>query len=126
MFLLINFFTITAFAQVKISGKVTGKEGNGLPGISVTVKNTNYGTSTDANGNYVLTAPVKQGNYQLEFSGVGFKTTESTVRISNAENYSVDAQLTDDALGLDEVVVTGTSQGTTRRQLGNYISNCKS
>ena len=34
-------------------------------------------------------------------------------------------QLADDILGLDEVVVTGTSLGTTRKQLGSYISTVK-
>ena len=42
--------------------------------------------------------------------------------MNTAKNYSVDAQLTNDALGLDEVIVTGTSLGTTRKQLGSYIS----
>lgn len=125
IFLIINFFAIGAIAQVKISGKVTGKDGNAVPGISVLIKNTNIGTATDANGNYVLNAPSKSGNYVLEFSGVGFKTSESVVRIGSDQNYSADAQLTDDALGMDEVVITGTSQGTTRRQLGSYISTVK-
>lgn len=124
IFLFMSLFT-SVVAQVKISGKVTGKDGIGIPGISVLIKNTNIGTATDATGNYVLSAPVKAGNYTLEFSGVGFKSRESSVRIGADENYSVDAQLTDDALGMDEIVITGTSQGTTRRQLGSYISTVK-
>ena len=125
MFLFLNLVISWGFAQVKISGKVTGKDGIGIPGISVLIKNTNIGTATDATGNYVLSAPVKPGNYTLEFSGVGFKSRESSLRIGTDGNYSVDAQLTDDALGMDEIVITGTSAGTTRRQLGSYISTVK-
>ncbi|MBA3674288.1 MAG: SusC/RagA family TonB-linked outer membrane protein [Chitinophagaceae bacterium] len=123
IFLIINFFAVGAIAQVKISGKVTGKDGNGVPGISVLIKNTNIGTATDANGNYVLNAPSKSGNYVLEFSGVGFKSRESTVRIGSDQNYSVDAQLTDDALGMDEIVVIGSSLRQSRKQLGNTVNS---
>ena len=112
-------------AQVRISGKVTNGDNQPLPGISVTVKNTNYGSATEPSGNYSITAPLKPGNYSLEFSGVGFKTTTQALTIGSAESYTVSVILIDDALGLDEVVVTGTSQGTTRKQLGSYISTIK-
>ena len=44
--------SITAMSQVKISGKVTGTDGKALPYISVVVKNTSFGSSTDLEGNY--------------------------------------------------------------------------
>ena len=126
IFLFFNFFfAISATAQIQISGKVKGKDGTGIPGISVLIKNTNFGTATDAGGNYVLSAPVKAGNYVLQFSGVGFKTTESSLRIGGNQSYTADAELTGDALGMDEVVITGVSAGTTRKQLGNYIASVK-
>ena len=112
-------------AQVHISGKITGTNQQTLPGISVTVKNTNYGTATDPSGNYTINAPLKPGSYALEFSGVGFKTVSQNLQIGSAENYTVSVALAEDALGLDEVVVTGTSEGTTRKQVGSYISTIK-
>jgi TonB-linked SusC/RagA family outer membrane protein len=112
-------------AQVQISGKITGAGNQPLTAISVTIRNTSYGTATDVSGNYTLTAPLTPGNYLLEFSGVGFKTTTQSLTIGNAEKYTVSVSLIEDALGLDEVVVTGTSQGTTRKQLGSYISTIK-
>jgi TonB-linked SusC/RagA family outer membrane protein len=112
-------------AQVRISGKITGATNQPLPGISVLIKNTNYGTATDPSGNYTLTAPLKPGSYAVEFSGVGFKTTTQNVQVGSAESYTVSVSLVEDALGLDEVVVTGTSEGTTRKQVGSYISTVK-
>ena len=112
-------------AQVHISGKITGAHQQPLTGISVTVKNTNYGTATDPSGNYTINAPLKPGNYALEFSGVGFKTVSQNLQVGSAENYTVSVALTEDVLGLDEVVVTGTSEGTTRKQVGSYISTIK-
>jgi TonB-linked SusC/RagA family outer membrane protein len=125
LFLLLHLLTIGAMAQVKISGKVTGKNGNALSGISVSVKNTNFAGSTDGTGNYEINADIKPDKYTIVFSGVGFKTREIALVVVSNRNYELDAELTGDVLGLDEVVVTGTSAGTTRRQLGNYISTIK-
>lgn len=117
---------LAAFSQVRISGKVTGPDNKGIPGISITVKNTSFGTSTEANGTYVLAAELKPGQYELEFSGVGFKTRTQSLQVGSSASYTTDVKLSEDALNLDEVVVTGTSAGTTRRQLGNYVSSVKS
>ena len=123
--LLCNFFTLGLLAQVTISGRVTDKSGQGISGISVVVKNTVYGTSTNADGNYSFSPNLKAGTHIIEFSGVGFKQHEQTLNVGNAASYSINFQLVEDPLGLDEVVVTGTSAGTTRRQLGSYISTIK-
>ncbi|OQP54644.1 SusC/RagA family TonB-linked outer membrane protein [Niastella yeongjuensis] len=113
------------FAQVRISGKVTGTGNQALAGISVTVKNTNFGTATDPSGNYSINAALKPGNYSVEFSGVGFKKASQNLTVSSADKYTVNITLAEDALGLEEVVVTGTSEGTTRKQVGSYISTVK-
>ena len=125
--LLIMIVTLASFAgaqSIKISGKVTSNN-NGLAGISVIIKNTSYGAFTDALGNYTITADLKAGNYVVEFSGVGFKTRETALKIGSDAAYSIDAVLATDVLGLDEVVVTGVSAGTKRKQLGSYISTIK-
>lgn len=123
--LFLQLATVAALAQIQISGKVTGADGKGLPAISVQIRNTNFGGATDANGDYSFTANIKAGNYTLEFSGVGFKTTTQTLTIGTAASYSASAQLAADVLNMDEVVVTGTTQGTTRKQLGSYVSTVK-
>jgi TonB-linked SusC/RagA family outer membrane protein len=113
------------WAQVQIQGRVTDAAGNGLSAISVAVRNTNFGTTTNENGAYSLSANLRQGSYTLVFTGVGFKAQEQVLQIGNAGSYSVNAQMGADAIGLDEVIVTGTTQGATRRQLGSYISTVK-
>jgi TonB-linked SusC/RagA family outer membrane protein len=119
--LLLNLCSIIAFSQVSVSGKVTDAEGKGIPAVSVTIQNTAFGTTTDNNGMYTLSANVKPGNYTILFSGVGFKSKEQPAQLS-ASDASVNTQLGNDALGLDEVVVTGTLGRTSKRQLGNSIS----
>ncbi len=115
----------TILAQVNITGKVTGPDGNGLSSISVTIRNTTIGATTAADGNYSLSATLTPGNYTVIFSGVGYRTREQALSIGTSATYTVDARLDIDALSMDEVVVTGVSAGTTKKQLGSYISTVK-
>lgn len=76
----------TAFAQQTVSGRVTDEKGNPVEGITVTVKGTNTGTTTDKNGDYTIkvsgTKPV------LVFSGIGFNDKE--VDAFSAANVSLE------------------------------------
>ncbi|SJZ35531.1 SusC/RagA family TonB-linked outer membrane protein [Sediminibacterium ginsengisoli] len=124
--LTVNLLAAGAFAQVRISGKVTGKNDTGVEAASVTVKGTTSGAATDNNGIYGFTAALKPGDYTLVFSSGGYKSQELTLKITAGTNsYTVNATLTEDFSKLDEVIVTGTSAGTTRRQLGSYIASVK-
>ena len=120
LFLLLIAFT--AISQVQISGRVKGFDGSGIPSVSVLIRNTSIGTQTDAAGYYSLTANLKPGNYLIEFSGVGLKTSQATLVIGTASSYTSNIIMAEDVMKLDEVVVTGVSAGTTRKQLGSYIS----
>ncbi len=121
--LMMLLLTSSVNAQVIISGKVTSAGNAAATNVSVVVKNTNFGTSTDVNGEFSFSANLKPGKYVLEFSGVGYKTaTKSLTVVSGTNSYNADAELGDDVLGLDEVVVTGTGVATKKKQLGNAIS----
>ncbi|RZJ86736.1 MAG: hypothetical protein EOO60_13065, partial [Hymenobacter sp.] len=92
---------------VQITGRVTGADGTGLPGVTVLVKNTITGTSTDVEGRYTLDVPA---GATLIFSSVGFVRREIVVGTST----TIDVSLTDDQQALNEVVVVG--YGTQERQ----------
>jgi TonB-linked SusC/RagA family outer membrane protein len=121
--LLLQCVALVVSAQVRISGRVTDAENKGIANISVLLRGTTNGTTTDAEGNYSLQANLPAGTYQVDFSGVGFRSGSQAVQVTGAGQYTASLQLTVDALKMDEVVVTGTAAGTTRRQLGNYISS---
>ena len=126
LLLMMIFLSSLVNAQVTISGKVTAAGNAAVSNVSVVIRNTSYGASTDANGAYFISASLKPGKYVLEFSGVGLKTKTTEVNVTSGTNsYTADATLADDVLGLDEVVVTGTSQGTTKKELGSYVSTVK-
>ncbi|MES2331392.1 MAG: SusC/RagA family TonB-linked outer membrane protein [Bacteroidota bacterium] len=122
LLLAVTLLTSYTFGQVRISGKVTSPTGASVESVAVTVKGTKSGGLVDNNGNYSFLAPLTAGKYTLVFAGVGFQQQEVPLTVGSAKTYTADVQLSDKVSKLDEVVVTGTSQGTTRRQLGNYIA----
>jgi len=118
---LLSGITITSFAQVVISGKVTNqKDNSAIEGISIVIKGTNKGVNTDNNGTFSITHNAS-GVITLNASGVGFKSQDITVDAKGATK-NINIVLVEQYSKLDEVVVTGTSAGTTKRQLGSYVS----
>jgi len=87
MFLIV--FQALGQTDVTISGKLTDKDGQPIPGASVTVKGTKTGTVTDADGNYTLTVPK---GATLMISGAGFK--DKTVAVG--EQTTVNTSLEDE------------------------------
>jgi TonB-dependent starch-binding outer membrane protein SusC len=102
MALLLSMFTLTAFAQKKISGTVKDNETNsGLPGVSILVKGTTKGTVTDADGKYAIDGVADGAT--LVFSSVGYVSQEVAVGASSV----VDVTMVADVKTLGEVIVTG-------------------
>ena len=100
-----------ALAQT-ISGRVTaGNDGQSLPGVSILVKGTSSGTTTDADGKYSLPAG---RNGTLVFSFIGYKTKEVAI----ANRSVVDISLDEDATMINEVVVTALGITKEQRALG--------
>jgi len=100
--------TFQALAQEKaVTGKVTGDDGAGLPGVAVTIKGTTKGTNTDAEGNFRLSVP---NNARLVFSYVGFESQE--VAVGNQTSIKVNLAPSNETLS--EVIVTtfGTAKKT--------------
>jgi TonB-linked SusC/RagA family outer membrane protein len=103
-----GFLDAKAQQQKIVKGKVTDTSGNSLPGVSVVLKGTTTGTITDADGNYSLAnVPV---NAVLQFSFVGMKTQE----IQGIDKNPVNVMLTEETVGIDEVVAIG--YGTVKKQ----------
>ncbi|MCU0450632.1 MAG: TonB-dependent receptor [Bernardetiaceae bacterium] len=94
---------VSAFAQTRtVSGKVTAADdGSPLPGVSVLIKGTTTGTTTDVNGAYRLANVPEKAT--LVFSYVGFIRTEVEV----GQRTELDLALKSDEKILSEVVVTG-------------------
>ena len=103
VFLLALMLTLSwvAFGQDrKVAGTVSDAKGGGIPGVSVVIKGTTTGTTTDVNGAFSLNV---KGNADLVVSSVGYKT----VNVSVGNRSSLAITLDDDVSQLNEVIVTG-------------------
>ena len=121
LFLLTNLFALASMAQVKISGRVTNSKGIGIALASVSIGN-NISVSTNINGNYEIVTALNNGKYTVIVSNVGYKNNEETITVNGSSDIVLNSTLQIDALGLDEVVVTGNVNKTSKKQLGNAIS----
>lgn len=99
VFLMFSFVSAIIAQQKTISGTVTDANSIALPGVTVQVKGTNNGTTTDLDGKYTISA---EGG-SLIFSYVGFDKQE----IAIGNQTTINVSLTEDVKQLSEVVVVG-------------------
>ncbi len=106
-------FSICVYAQQSVRGTLRSPAGEPLLGATVTIKGTNQVTTTDANGQFVISAPAGS---TLVVSSVGFQTREITVTGTDINEV---LQVTDATM--NEVVVIG-YQTVRRRDLTGAAS----
>jgi len=104
--------------QQQVTGVVTDQSQVPLPGVSVRIKGTNQGTSTNDNGQYGLTAPT---NATLVFTYTGYVKQEIPI---NGRN-TINIQLQEDNNELNEVVVTALGIRKERKALGYSVTEVK-
>ncbi|MCJ8164052.1 SusC/RagA family TonB-linked outer membrane protein [Pontibacter sp. E15-1] len=102
---------LSAQTQAPVTGRVTGSNGIGLPGVSIAVRGTGKGTVTDVDGNFTIAA--SSGDV-LVFSYIGFATKEVTVGNQSKLNVT----LGEDTQALKEVVVTALGIKREAKKLG--------
>jgi len=114
---LLTMATVMAFAQsVRVTGTVKGLDGETLPGVSVRIKGTQTGTTTDVNGAFSLNVP--NANSEVQFSFIGFVSQEIKVGSRTAINVTLQESSND----LNEVVVTGYGGTVKKRDLTSASS----
>ncbi|MBS1917826.1 MAG: SusC/RagA family TonB-linked outer membrane protein [Bacteroidetes bacterium] len=103
-----------AVQDIRITGKITGENGEPLSGVSISVKGTSTGTSTDNNGSFTLTVPEKG---TLVISYIGYQTQEVKINSQSVINVKLIAS----NRALDEVVVIGYGQASKRDLTGSIV-----
>ena len=84
----------------KVTGTITDEDGNPLPGVTVLVKGTSYGVTSDINGEYNIDLAEKSA--MLVFSYIGYDPVELKV----GDRTQLDVEMETDVQALSEVVVT--------------------
>lgn len=111
--------TIASMAFKQVTGVIRDAATNAsIPGVTVMVRGTTKGTTSNAEGRFSLDA--NEGDV-LVFSAIGFKAKDITVGTENA--YTI--LLETDEKGLGEVVVTALGVKRSPRSLGYAVQNVK-
>jgi len=108
---LLPVISLAAVIQVKgstIKGKITNQNGNALTGASVAIEGTIVGIHADNDGNYSLT-DLKDGDYRLSFSYLGFETQFKEVSLRGEAVLNI--TLSEKSFITDEVFVSATRAG---------------
>ncbi|MDR0230491.1 MAG: carboxypeptidase-like regulatory domain-containing protein [Dysgonamonadaceae bacterium] len=117
VFLLLLCSTTIFAQQITVRGKVLDENGESITGVTVLEKGTINGVSTDADGNYTITATDAK-KVTLQFSFVGYTPKEEVIN----ERSTINVALKPSVANLDEVVVIG--YGTqTRREITGSVTN---
>lgn len=108
---------LTPFGAYAQSGSITGTvtdavTGEELPGANVYLLELKRGASTDINGEYTI-ALVPAGTYSVVTSFLGYKQFKTTIEVGSSE-ITLDIELSQDIIGLEDVVVTGLGSSTTK------------
>ncbi len=113
---------VTPVTDANIVGHILdAKTGEHLPGITVQLKGTSYGTATDASGHFYL-RNLKPGRYTILVTGIGYLSQEKMVDIRENNTVEINISLQEDVLNLDEVVVSSNRQATLRKHTPTLVS----
>ena len=94
---------------------VQAKDNEHLAYVTVSVRGTTLTTATDATGHYYL-KDLPVGKHTVEAKALGYRTATHEIEISANSSQEVNFTLTEDAIALDEVVLTANRSQTLRRE----------
>lgn len=117
--------TLVSWAQstYTISGEIRNvQDGEPIIGATVLILGTTLGNLTDTEGQFSISAPLSSGTYEIQVNAIGYEPATQEIQLGSEFSVSVDISLTEDFLRLSEVVITGASVATSKKQLGNSIS----
>jgi TonB-linked SusC/RagA family outer membrane protein len=105
-----------------ISGRVLDSQsGDPIASGQIFIPALDIGALSQQNGRYLL-LNVPAGAHTVSFERIGYRSMTAEVTVGAGQTVIQDFAVTQDALQLDEVVVTGTAGGTQRRAVGNAIT----
>ncbi|MSR36827.1 MAG: hypothetical protein EXR95_09355 [Gemmatimonadetes bacterium] len=123
-------FLVTALsatsAQAQTGGRILGlvtdaQSGQALGEVQVYLPGTGLGALTRANGRFII-LNVPAGTHQVKAERIGLSSITHSVTVAADQAAEVNFQLSTQALGLDEIVVTGTAGAARRREVGSTVN----
>lgn len=109
--------TIGVFAQKQIVTGIVSDENQSLPGAAVTIEGTKKVIITDSEGRFTI-SDLKEGQYNLKVSYIGFESKNLNIEIVDAQNLNVGSiVLYQRQKNIDEVIISGTLKNSEARAL---------
>ena len=106
----------------QITGRVTNSQtGASLAAVQVFIAGSGIGALSQQNGRYLL-LNVPAGTHTLTAQRIGYGQQSAEVTVAAGETVVRDFALAEEALGLDEIVVTGAAGGARQREIGTAVS----
>lgn len=112
---------IAAQGNGQVSGTVTDQAGGPLAGVQVYIPGLQIGGLSRANGRFLI-LNVPAGTHTVRAERIGLGSVDQEVVVTAGGTAVANMVLQPQALGLDEIVVTGTAGAARRREIGNSIT----
>jgi outer membrane receptor protein involved in Fe transport len=109
--LILLFQSLFAFSQQQsgtLSGRIIGADQQAVEAATIILEGTNYHATSDARGNFAVTAPA--GSYRIIISRVGYSSLKTTTKISAGANTTLPDQVLKEGKEMKEALITGKSE----------------
>ncbi|HSJ32208.1 MAG TPA: SusC/RagA family TonB-linked outer membrane protein [Longimicrobiales bacterium] len=103
---------------------VAAKTMRPINAVQVSIPGTGRGTITNADGQFLL-LNVPAGTHTIRAELIGYSAREQPVTVTAGGTVTADIELSESAIALDELVVTGTAGGQERRAIGNVVTQVR-
>jgi len=123
-------FLVAAFLSVvpglgaqtgTVTGRVTDQAtGQQLSTAQVSITGTSIGGLSQQDGRFLI-LNVPAGSYTIMVQRIGYRPVTAEITVVAGETVAQNFTMSQEALGLDEIIITGTPGGTQRRAIGNSV-----
>ncbi len=108
-------------SNYEIKGHVLDVKKEHLPFVSIGVKGTSIGTTSDEEGHFKL-PKLKEGNYTIIARAMGYRPVEQNVELGPERSREITLILPEESLNLEEIVVTANRHETSRKETPIVVS----
>ena len=106
-----------------VAGRVTdAQSAQTIAAAQVFISDLDIGVLSQQNGSYIL-LNVPAGTHTVTVRRIGYRDASQDVTVAAGQTAVADFRISQEALQLDEVIVTGTPGGTQRRAIGNTVAS---
>jgi outer membrane receptor for ferrienterochelin and colicins len=108
-------------SDANIFGHIVNEQGKHIPYMSVFIKNTTLSAATDASGHFSF-KNLPEGELTVAVQGIGYEPQEKTASMRGGETQEINFTVKEDALNLQEVVVSAGRSRQTRTEASIIVN----